>query len=109
MNNGHDLTFTNEMPPSPSPNIASHKPSNFALNYIVGCFMILDCGIPTSVNHSTVLYSHGTLVGANATYTCSNGYKVSGQQTIICQSTGKWANEPYCFIGWYYMYTLRMF
>ena len=66
----------------------------------VSCFMISDCGIPTSVNHSTVLYSHGTLVGANATYTCSNGYKVSGQQTIICQSTGKWANEPYCFIGW---------
>ena len=61
--------------------------------------MISDCGIPTSVNHSTALYSHGTLVGANATYTCSNGYKVSGQHTIVCQSTGKWANEPYCFIG----------
>lgn len=70
---------------------------------MLGCFsynvVFADCGSPPSVNNSVVTVPDGTLVSATATYTCNNGYQVSGNPTIECLDTGKWANEPYCHIS----------
>ncbi|XP_052239934.1 sushi, von Willebrand factor type A, EGF and pentraxin domain-containing protein 1-like [Dreissena polymorpha] len=58
----------------------------------------LDCGDPPVVAHSTVHIPTRTLVGDKATYTCSNGYVVSGSASIQCQTSGAWSKTPICYI-----------
>ncbi|XP_060565067.1 fibropellin-1-like isoform X2 [Ruditapes philippinarum] len=47
----------------------------------------LDCGIPPVVENGQVTYTAGTLVSATATYTCNDGYYISGISRIECQDT----------------------
>ena len=36
----------------------------------------------------------GTGVGDTATYTCNNGYEISGSDTRICRLNGEWSGSP---------------
>ncbi|KAH3889331.1 hypothetical protein DPMN_013385 [Dreissena polymorpha] len=56
----------------------------------------LDCGNPPSVANGLVTVPDGTLVGKNATYSCYNGYEVAGKDTIVCTTSGVWAESPRC-------------
>ena len=58
--------------------------------------MFLDCGTPPTIDHATIDTSGGTLSGATATYTCDNGYLMSGVAIITCLDTTAWTLEPYC-------------
>ncbi len=36
------------------------------------------------------------MVGETATYTCDNGYQLSGSFTVTCQTSGSWDTIPTC-------------
>lgn len=61
-----------------------------------------DCGTPPIVDNGDVSYPQGSLVDATATYTCNDGYYVSGDSVVTCESTGSWTVEPFCFISRYH-------
>ncbi|WAR08552.1 SVEP1-like protein, partial [Mya arenaria] len=57
-----------------------------------------DCGVPASTANGAVNYVEGTLVGAEATYTCDNGYQMSGSARSECQTDGTWSRHGICFV-----------
>ncbi|XP_052809452.1 CUB and sushi domain-containing protein 3-like [Mya arenaria] len=38
------------------------------------------------------------LVGGQATYTCEDGFSMSGSATVTCQASGEWSKEPLCYV-----------
>ncbi|XP_052808441.1 fibropellin-1-like isoform X2 [Mya arenaria] len=63
-----------------------------------GSTCIRDCGVPASTANGAVNYVEGTLVGAEATYTCDNGYQMSGSARSECQTDGTWSRHGICFV-----------
>ncbi|KAL4232596.1 hypothetical protein ACF0H5_007286 [Mactra antiquata] len=61
--------------------------------------VILDCGPVANISNGDISYSTGTIYGSTVTYSCVDGYEVSGVGTRVCQATGDWSdNQPSCAI-----------
>ncbi|XP_064386146.1 uncharacterized protein LOC135334769 isoform X3 [Halichondria panicea] len=57
----------------------------------------VDCGSLTDPINGAVDTSSGTTFNQVATYTCTNGYMISGATTRTCQATGSWSpSQPTC-------------
>lgn len=54
----------------------------------------VDCGSLTSPVNGTVRTPAGTTLGATATYVCSTGYELAGNETRTCESSGLWSGPP---------------
>ncbi|XP_052240158.1 fibropellin-1-like [Dreissena polymorpha] len=63
-----------------------------------GTNCIRDCGSPASIAHGGVTNPNGTLQGHLATYSCNQGYTLSGNAVSECLSTGKWSEFGECFV-----------
>ena len=64
------------------------------------CCLVVDCGALT-VTNGTVDTSSGTTFMMTATYTCNNGYTLTGDTTRMCGAGGSWTlMEPTC-VGMY--------
>ena len=62
-------------------------------------FCFADCGALTNITNGTVSTAAGTLEGANATYSCTSGYVLSGVVTRTCVN-GIWSGtQPNCLKG----------
>lgn len=60
----------------------------------------LDCGtpvVPTDGN-VTLAISGVTTYGAVAIYACAEGYDISGDETVVCNSSGSWSRLAVCQI-----------
>lgn len=58
---------------------------------------LIDCGQPSYVHNGKVSALNGTTYGMTASFTCDEGYKISGSETSRCLSTG-WYPSPACNI-----------
>ena len=59
-----------------------------------------DCGapvVPTDGN-VTLTIPGVTTYGAVATYTCAEGYDISGDVTVLCKTSGSWSGSAICQI-----------
>ena len=58
---------------------------------------VVDCGVLSRPAGGAVDLSSGTTFGSIATYSCNTGYRIDGNITRICLSTGEWSDsEPIC-------------
>ena len=56
----------------------------------------MDCGALNDPNNGDVSLT-GTTFESTATYSCSVGYVLEGEQTRTCQATGEWSGTaPHC-------------
>ena len=63
--------------------------------------MFADCPTPSTNSHSSV-----SVNGNVATYTCDNGYQLSGSSQRTCSSNGQWNGvAPHCFSCSQYTYS----
>ena len=64
--------------------------------------LAVPCEEPPKVDDAVML-SGGFVFGARVYYTCSEGYKLQGPDTLACGEDGKWVGEtPVCkgeFLG----------
>ena len=51
-----------------------------------------DCGEPASLTNGHVDFS-STSIGSTAVYRCSEGYRLRGSSSSICQSSGQWSGS----------------
>ena len=59
---------------------------------------LVDCGLVVAPTNGVVILSSTTYLSV-ATYGCSTGYQLSGQNTQTCQADGTWSgNNPTCDI-----------
>ena len=57
----------------------------------------VDCGAPAPPDHGAADSSAGTLLGATATYSCSEGHELIGDASRQCGSNGQWSGPvPSC-------------
>ena len=61
-------------------------------------FMIaaVDCGSPPSTSYGSPGTPTSTTFGGTVTYSCNNGYTLSGSATVSCLATGDWSSQPTC-------------
>jgi len=58
---------------------------------------VIDCGNLTNQDNGRVSHPTGTTFGQTAIYTCNPGYKLVGDSTRECQTTGVWSgSKPTC-------------
>ena len=58
-----------------------------------------DCPPLSNINNGRVSTDGGLSTGQNATYSCNNGYHLTGDSVRTCQENGTWDNEePTCQI-----------
>jgi len=61
-----------------------------------GCTPV-DCGLPPGLGYTGSVSSSATIYGSTATYTCSQGYSMTGAKTRTCQTDGTWSGTiPSC-------------
>ena len=62
------------------------------------CTRVVCSNLPSPAN-GQVSFSSGLAVGSRATYTCSSGYVLVGEESRTCQSDGNWSGRaPICRI-----------
>ncbi|XP_064388223.1 sushi, von Willebrand factor type A, EGF and pentraxin domain-containing protein 1-like, partial [Halichondria panicea] len=54
------------------------------------------CGSPPSISNGSPGIPTSTVAGGTVTYTCNNGYQLSGSPTVTCQANGSWTARPSC-------------
>ncbi|XP_064386691.1 protein lev-9-like [Halichondria panicea] len=59
---------------------------------------VVSCGVPRIVKEGSSNFT-GTTFGETATYSCNNGYHISGSAEIICQADANWDAEPECLLA----------
>ncbi|KAJ8038243.1 Sushi, von Willebrand factor type A, EGF and pentraxin domain-containing protein 1 [Holothuria leucospilota] len=53
--------------------------------------------LPAPLNGNVVMNANGATIGTEVTYSCDNGYVISGQTNRVCQANKTWsATEPTC-------------
>lgn len=64
---------------------------------VAGSCSRIDCGTLTNPANGSVSLAGGTLYEAQATYSCSSGYRLVGQASTTCGSDGNWSSPaPSC-------------
>ncbi|XP_064387707.1 CUB and sushi domain-containing protein 1-like isoform X3 [Halichondria panicea] len=53
------------------------------------------CGNPPTIPNGSRTFT-GTTFGDTATYSCENGYQLSGSSTVTCQASGSWSTASTC-------------
>ncbi|XP_052820119.1 sushi, von Willebrand factor type A, EGF and pentraxin domain-containing protein 1-like [Mya arenaria] len=60
---------------------------------------LVDCFTPDEISNGNVFTSSMTTFGHNATYTCSEGYNLTGAHIRTCQGNGSWSfDTPSCLL-----------
>ncbi|WAR13229.1 SVEP1-like protein, partial [Mya arenaria] len=60
---------------------------------------LVDCFTPDEISNGNVFTSSMTTFGQNATYTCSEGYNLTGAHIRTCQGNGSWSfDTPSCLL-----------
>lgn len=68
-------------------------------------YWITDCGPVANIVNGAISYSSGTIYGSTVTYSCSDGYEVTGVSSRVCQSSGSWSDsQPECTILGMFLY-----
>lgn len=58
---------------------------------------VVTCGRPETKDDKTIVEGSSRHVGGKASYACSHGYELVGDEVRTCQSNGEWSGEiPYC-------------
>ena len=57
---------------------------------------VVECGSPPSIIDGTSGTPSSTTFGVTVTYSCNNGYILSGSATISCLASGSWDTAPEC-------------
>ena len=57
-------------------------------------FIFADCGPVANTENGVVNTSSGTTFSKIASFSCNDGYYLSGAPTITCESSGNWSNGP---------------
>ena len=57
------------------------------------CVLAIQCDALSDPANGTVSIT-GTGVGDTATYSCDEGYELSGSGTLTCQLNGEWSGSP---------------
>lgn len=57
---------------------------------------VIDCGALTNPVDGIVNTAGGTTFGMEATYSCMDGYELTGPPTRVCTRTGWNGTEPIC-------------
>ena len=57
---------------------------------------VVDCGLPPSISDGTSGTPSSTTFGGTVTYSCNNGYILSGSATVSCLASGIWDTTPEC-------------
>ncbi len=58
---------------------------------------MIECDVLTDPANGQVNISSGTIFGSTATYSCNNGYTLSGSVSRTCGASGFWSgSEPTC-------------
>lgn len=53
--------------------------------------------LPAPLNGNVVMDPNDATIGAEVTYSCDDGYVISGQRNRVCQANKTWsATEPTC-------------
>ena len=63
-----------------------------------GAFLFSDCGSPPYLQNGESSVS-ATTYGAEAIYSCSDGYGLVGSAAVSCLETGSWDTLPICSTG----------
>ena len=64
---------------------------------LITLICLVDCGNLTVPPNGAIMLSDGTLEGSIATYTCSFGFRLVGNDERICQFNATWTGEiPDC-------------
>ena len=59
-------------------------------------YAAIDCGIPPEVEYG-VSSMNGSTLHSVAMYNCSTGYKLNGNNHVVCQQNESWSGEqPTC-------------
>ena len=62
---------------------------------------LIDCGRPPEPTHGTRTLNGGTLLGDVATFSCPEGYNMTGSRSRSCLNDGTWSGEPaQCSCEW---------
>ena len=60
-------------------------------------FFPVNCGDPASPKNGGIMPYEATLVGANITFYCDNGYRPAGSTGVsMCMPTEEWMPSPQC-------------
>ena len=79
-----------EEPPTCEPGTCIPSIKTVVINHSI---VIVECDALSDPVNGTVRVT-GTGVGDTATYTCDEGYGLSGNRIRTCQSTGEWSGSP---------------
>ena len=57
--------------------------------------LVIQCNALSDPDNGAVSFTGiGVNVGDTATYSCNDGYELSDDSTLICQSDGEWSSPP---------------
>jgi formylglycine-generating enzyme required for sulfatase activity len=56
----------------------------------------VDCGVLSAPENGDVVVVAGTSLGATASYSCFEGYSLTGPSSVVCTETGSWSTVPTC-------------
>ena len=72
-------------------------------NHALFIYLVIDCGNLTDPDRGQVTFTPGVVVtvetglGADANYTCNEGYDLVGDALRTCEENGQWnGGEPSC-------------
>lgn len=55
-------------------------------------YLEVDCGWPSSLRHSVVMWNNSSSLGSVALYVCEAGYRRVGEGNVsVCNSNAKWS------------------
>ena len=65
------------------------------LSCVVYSFAVVDCNMPPTINDGSRMFTT-TTYQSTATYSCNNGYILTGSPTVTCLASGSWSTRPTC-------------
>ena len=80
----------------------SYSQGKLMFHYVIVYLIItvVDCGSPPAIDNGSPGTSTSTTFGGTVTYTCDNGFTLSGSAMITCLATGMWDTPPSCTGEW---------